>query len=231
MRRVVTALFVAVALGCGSSTPDSDLVLPGTFSEDTTIDDLKARYGEANVVAGTLDDGEPGVTLFPDDPTRRAYVRFHGDQNDPTALLASITVTDEESRWRGKGGIRVGSSFAEVRKANGNAFYYWGFSDGRGTVRDTWDVGGLDVVEGDRLYFSVDLQAKPGTPANVLPNDEPSASSDDPRFPKVGELVEVSAIRAWSSLDDEWSRRSPASPVVAGRAPDREHGRVREERS
>jgi len=230
MARLVTALLVAFALGCGSSTPDSDLILPGAFSEETTVEVLKARYGDANVVVGTLDDGEPGVTLFPDDPTRRAYVRYHGD--DPMGLLASITVTDRASRWRGKGGIRVGSSFAEVRTANGNAFYYWGFTDGRGMVRDTWDVGGLDVVEGDRLYFGVDLQAKPGTPADALPNDEPSASSDDPRFPKVGELVEVSAISAWSSLDDEWSRRSPAPRRVAAvDPPRREHRRLREERS
>jgi hypothetical protein len=29
-------------------------------------------------------------------------------------------------------------------------------------------------------------------------------SSDDPNYPKLGELVEVESITAWSSLDDEW---------------------------
>lgn len=205
MRKSVwAALLVVLALSCGKkpSPSDADLVLPGTYAEQTTVDDLKARFGAENVQVGTLDDGEPGITLFPDDPTLRAYVRFHG--GEPMDILASITVRDKESRWRGKRGIRVGSSFADVRKANGNAFYYWGFTDGRGMVRDTWDVGGLDVTEGDHLYFGVDLQAKPGTPADALPGDYPSASSDDPQWPKVGDLVEVSAISAWSSLDDEW---------------------------
>lgn len=70
VRGVAAVLFVlAVAGGCDgapeSSPPDADLVLPGTFSEQTTVDDLKVRFGDGTARVGTLDDGEPAPRSFP----------------------------------------------------------------------------------------------------------------------------------------------------------------------
>lgn len=207
-----------------TSASDADFVLPGSFSEETTLADLESRYGAANVKLTSepgYDGGQqPLVLLFPDDPTRRAEVRFHGTGSDPLATLASITVTEPTSRWRGKHGVRVGSSLADVRAANGRAFYFVGFdAAGRAQVRDYWDVGALDVTEGERLYFAVDLRLRDGAPPGAFPRSEGMMSSDDPLFPKLGELAEVSAISAWSSLDDEWSRapRVPPSALALRR--------------
>ncbi|HEY0660833.1 MAG TPA: hypothetical protein VGD21_05900, partial [Lysobacter sp.] len=162
------------------------------------------------------DDGtlERSVVLFPEDPTRRAFVGFHDAEN--LSDLQSISVRDAGSRWRGKRGVHVGMSFAELRKVNGKPFWFSGFdSEHRGWVRDQWSpalddddatLGALDVEEDDHMYFGVDLglrgEAK-DIPANAYPSDD-SISSDDPRYPRLGEIVEVTAISATTSLDDEW---------------------------
>lgn len=225
MRRFVLAL-AAITLACQHGGPsasggpdiiDPAFVLPGPFSEQTTVADLEARFGADHVQIATEPDGAGGtaqlVLLFPDDPTRRATVRFHG--GDLTGLLASITVTEPTSRWRGKHGVRVGMSFADLRQKNGRAFYFLGFdADGNGYVRDAWDVGALDVVEGERLYFGVDLRLQNPDSDVARPGEYGQTSSDDPAYAHLGTLVEVSAISAWSSLDDEWSRApSPAGPT------------------
>lgn len=184
-----------------AASPGEALVLPGGFSEQTTIADLRLRFGESNVKIEAAEYGGAAV-LFADDPTRRAYVRFFDEER---SHLASITVTDAGSRWRGKHGVHIGMSFAELRKINGNAFYFVGFNaDRTATVRDMWDVGALDVTEGQQMYFGVELRVRDGADAAAVPSSEGTTSSDDPLFPKLGELAEVSAFSAWASLDDEW---------------------------
>jgi hypothetical protein len=210
MRRLAAMVAVLALAACARRSPfprDEVLVLPGIFSEQTTVADLETRFGKANVlVADGPDAGDPGVVLFPDDPTRRAYVHFY--ESGPLRRLASVSVRDADSRWRGKGGIRVGSTFAELVARNGKAFRFVGFdTDHVGTVRDAWNVGELDVSDGDRLYFGVDLRLRPpvaDVPVTAYPTGIESIASDDPRYPRLGELVEVSAITAWSSLDDDW---------------------------
>ncbi|WP_440223851.1 hypothetical protein ACQQ2N_01235 [Dokdonella sp. MW10] len=192
--------------------------LPGTFSEFTTMDDLRGRFGAGNVViVASPEEGAPdarSVVLFPDDPVRRAYVRFHDDAE--LAQLASVEIRDADSRWRGKHGVRVGMTLAEVRAINGKPFYLSGFdSRGRGYARGQWSpalddddgrLGALDVDGEDRLYFGVDFRLRAGASArdgSAWPRDE-YLSSEDPRWPDLGEAVVVDAILAWSSLDDEW---------------------------
>ncbi len=193
-------------------------ILPGAFSELTTMDDLRTRFGAANVViVASPEEGAPdarSVVIFPDDPARRAYVRFHDDE--AFALLASIEVRDAASVWRGKHGVRVGMTLAEVRAINGKPFYLSGFdTQGRGYARGQWSpalddddasLGALDVDGEDRLYFGVDFILRAGATApdrSAWPRDE-YLSSDDTRWPGLGDAVVVDAILAWSSLDDEW---------------------------
>lgn len=192
--------------------------LPGSFSERTTVADLEARYGKANVrVVETAEDGGGlvrSIVLFPDDPPRRAHVQFHDGQ--ALAGLRSITVSDVGSVWRGKRGVHVGMAFSELRRRNGKPFWFSGFdSRHRGMAHDQWSpaldeddgkLGALDVDGEDRMYFGVELGLRgqgQGIPADDYPG-EGSAFSDDPRYPRLGELVEVTAIMASTSLDDEW---------------------------
>ncbi|RYD20359.1 MAG: hypothetical protein EOP88_15325 [Verrucomicrobiaceae bacterium] len=197
-----------------TAAADVFMVLPGDYNESISVADLEARFGAANV---KREGGEePRVVLFPDDPTRRAYVSFY--EQEKYEHLARIMVTDPDSRWRGKHGVHVGMSVAKLRELNGKPFYYSGFDQQRrGSVHDGWSpaleddekqpLGNFDVSEGDRLYFDLELGvADPSkvTSPGDLPVDE-HLSSDDPRFPRFRELVTVTAISASSSLDDEWN--------------------------
>ncbi len=204
-----------------TGTEEASWVLPGDFSEQTTLADLQARFGAANVhvVEATDSGGKPerSVVLFPNDPTRRAYLGFH----DSVSLLglAGISIRDVDSRWRGKHGVRVGMSLAQLRAINGKPFYLSGFdADNRGWVRDQWSpslddaddtLGKLDVEAGDRMYLGVelglrgDMHASDPAAVDAFPKDD-MVSSDDPRYPRLGELFEVTEISAYTSLDDEW---------------------------
>ena len=197
---------------------DASLVLPGSFAQATTVADFEKVFGKSNARITEARDADGKVhrslVLFPDDPTRRAYVSFYDDET--LEGVANILVDDAGSLWRGKKGVRVGMSFADLRKANGKPFYFSGFDDQhRGWVRDQWSasiddddntLGAMDVEENDHMYFGVDLGlrgAGKDIPAAAYPKDD-LTSSDDPRYPRLGEIAEVTAISAYSSLDDEW---------------------------
>ncbi len=213
MMRFATTIGLLLLWAC-HAPEEAPLVLPGTFAESTTVADFEARFGKANVKLTTESDGDdhPGLILFPNDPTRRAYVTFHDDEK--LEQLAGIEVRDAGSLWRGKQGVEIGMSMAEVAKRNGKPFLYGGFTDeGRAWAHDAWSpalddddntLGRLDVEEGEHLYFNVDLGLRPGAPADAYPHDEAQTQSDDPRFPKLGELAYVTSFGASSSLDDEW---------------------------
>ena len=189
--------------------------LPGTFSQGTSLADLQARFGADNLrkVKPAADAYHCEVILFPDDPARRAHAFFY--DCDKLDQLRSIEIRDRESRWRGKGGVHVGMSFAELRERNGKPFGFSGFDqDGVGTAHDQWSpaigddatLGKLDVEEGERMYFDVSLGLRADAPASdkaALPRDS-YFPSDDPRIPPLAPLLEVVAFGASTSLDDEW---------------------------
>lgn len=192
-----------------------DWQLPGTFSQGTSLADLQARFGTDNLrkVMPAADAYHCEVILFPDDPACRAHAFFYDCEK--LDQLRSIKVRDRASRWRGKGGVHVGMSFAELRERNGKPFGFSGFDqDGTGTAHDQWSpaigddatLGKLDVEEGERMYFDVRLGLRAGAPATdkaKLPRDS-YFPSDDPRIPPLALLLEVVGFGAYTSLDDEW---------------------------
>lgn len=226
------ALLVAVALGACAAKPDVDRtrhaagasagasavsswVLPGRISEWTTREDFEAMFGagEVQLVESRDDDGHlrRGLVLFPRNPRRRAHVAFHDDEN--LAGLASIEVRDADSLWRGKGGVRIGMSLAEVVAINGKRFGLSGFDEHRRLhARDQWSpavgdeatLGALDVDDGDRLYFGVEFGVRASAAARSDLPVHQYLPSDDPRWPLLLEVAVVTAFSAWSSLDDEW---------------------------
>lgn len=214
---LLAALGACATVHGAEPAPSDGFDLPGDYSEHTTVAEFQARFGTENVRVGPLSDAEDsprGLVLFAGDPSRRAYVAFHDE--DALAGVASITVRDRGSRWRGKQGVQVGMSFADLRRTNGKPFYFSGFDDSlQGYVQDAWSpaldagdstLGALDVGPGEEMYFAVELGALPASApirASWYPHDEMSVSSDDARFPRLSELFEVTAIRAYTSLDDE----------------------------
>lgn len=195
-----------------TTNADAFLVLPGDYAESTTAADLEARFGKANVRRET--EPEPRVVLFPDDPTRRAYVTFYDEET--LERFAGITVTDPGSRWRGKHGVHVGMTMAKVRELNRKPFYFF-VDDERqhGRAHDGWSpalddddgaLGAFDVEEGERLYFDVDLGPADPATLKALPAqpEGEQISSEDPRYRELREVIIVTGIGASSSLDDEW---------------------------
>lgn len=192
-----------------------DWRLPGTFSQGTSLADLEARFGTDNLrkVTPAADAYDCEVILFPDDPARRAHAFFHDCEK--LDELRSIEVRDRASRWRGKEGVHVGMSFAELRARNGKAFGFSGFDQaGIGAAHGQWSpaigddatLGKLDVEEGERMYFDVSLGLRADATAAdkaMLPRDS-YFPSDDPRMPQLAPLLEVVGFGASTSLDDEW---------------------------
>lgn len=199
----------------GAANAMADLVLPGSFSEMTTRGDFEAMFGagEVEFVETRDEDGhlQRGLVLFPRDPSRRAHVAFHDDAN--LAGLASIEVRDAGSLWRGKHGVRIGMTLAEIVAVNGKRFGMSGFDDRqRLHARDQWSpavgddatLGALDVEEGERLYFGVEFGRRASASDRTDLPVHQYLPSDDPRWPLLLDVAVVTAFSAWSSLDDEW---------------------------
>lgn len=189
---------------------DGLLVLPGDYSERTTVADLENRFGKVNVRKETTP--EPRVVLFPDDPARRAYVTFY--ERERFEHLARIFVSEPGSLWRGKHGTHIGMTFAKVRALNGKPFSYVAFAGQNSLlVRDSWSPaldddegkpGAFDVTEGDHLYFEIEFGPRDPADAEAIFSADEPVSSDDPRVRSLGERIIVTGLGAGSSLDDEW---------------------------
>lgn len=201
---------VTAAAKAQAPVTDRHFLLPGDWSQDTSLADLEAAFGKANVTVTE----ERDVLLFANDPTRRAYASFH--DSEAMTDLRSLYVRDAASRWRGKHSVRVGMTLAELQAANGRPFIIYGFdAQQHGRVQDGWSpalegddggLGALDVAEGERMYFEVDLglaASAKDLPADALPRDD-SILSNDPRYPRLAERVVVTRVGARTSLDDEW---------------------------
>lgn len=186
---------------------ESSLLLPGRLRRDTTIADLQAIYGSANVrigdVPGPEGSTEQGAILFPDDPARRAYVYFHDDMQPKR--LASVRVFDPESQWQLERGVRIGMPFDALRRLNGKPFRFGGLDWDYGGYVSDWNDGTLAERDGDPMLIGVRLGARdPGhAPVDAYPIGEGGFSSDDPSWPQMARTLMVSEISVNSPRDAE----------------------------
>lgn len=186
------------ASGTESPTPAAtDWTLPGDFAPDTTVAQLKARFGEANV--RIVDDlpmaeGETtrGVILFPEDPSRRATLYFQDTRN--LAGLQGVNIDDAGSRWHYASGVRIGMTLAELAALNGAPVSFYGLS---------WDYGGhvigfnggkLGDAEGRPGRDGMRLGIKAGAKDGDYPVGDREFRSDDPKWPKAGRSLAVSEL-------------------------------------
>lgn len=183
------------------------LLLPGKFGPDTTIADLQAWYGKANMqvgdVPGPEGTTEQGAILFPNDPTRRAYVYFH-DGTQPRRL-ASVEVFDPESRWQLERGVRLGMKFDALRRLNGKPFQFGGLGWDYGGYAGEWNGGTLDARDGDTMSIGVRLDAseQAQVQGDTYPIGEGVFSSDDPAWPHLGQALIVSKVSVHSPREGE----------------------------
>jgi hypothetical protein len=151
---------------------------------------LATLYGAKNVsvekVFGAEGEGETFVTaVFAQRPAEKIRIEW----SDPSSKIVS-DVDVFGSKWIGPGGIHVGSTIAEVQRANGKAFKFSGLGwDYGGQVRD-WESGALGPVKPTHggpgnsapdCRLDVQLDAAPGTPQSAVSaaSGEQDIQSDD----------------------------------------------------
>lgn len=177
----------------------SDYVLPGALAPDVGPERLKQLFGAANV---RIDDHLPGpegedfrgVILFADDPARRAELHYQDEQQ--LRGLAFVSVREPGTRWRLDNGIVMGMRLSELARLNGKPIRFSGMGwDYGGTVTD-WNGGKLASRDGDPVMRGARLGMVPGSSAqaDAVPSSDADYASDDPKFPKQGELLQVEEL-------------------------------------
>lgn len=172
------------------------LVLPGTFVPDTSLATLQSRFGAGNVqrgkVPGAEGESSDGVILYPDDPTRRAYLYYQDAQT--LTGLSTIRVFDEGSLWRMDDGIQIGTSLEDLVQRNGKPIRYYGMEwDYGGTITD-WNGGKLAPAKDNPVFRSIRLGPRENSKDGSYPLGDDEFSSDDRSYPQVGENVVVGEI-------------------------------------
>ncbi len=138
----------------------------GPFAPDTTAVNLAADFGQANVATGTITspDGStsPGLIVLPNDPGLAMEIAW----KDPAAMAAPRRISfTEESAWS-VNGIGIGTSLADVEKANGGPFRIQGFGGENGGVVADWQGGRLGNIGGGcRVGLQLALPATVGDAA------------------------------------------------------------------
>ena len=184
------------------------LVLPGPLTAAIGADGLRRIYGAQNVredeVPGAEGETFHGVILFPQDQTRTAYVYF---QDEKTLNgLKLVRVFGPFSQWKLDNGIGIGTPLSEVLRRNGKPIRFYGLDwDYGGTITE-WNGGRLAPREEDRVRRTLRLGGREGAAARSYPMGDREFSSDDPRYPKLGQNVVVNEIGASFPGEDELRR-------------------------
>ncbi|ALN84708.1 hypothetical protein LC55x_1417 [Lysobacter capsici] len=177
----------------------SDYILPGALAPDVGPERLKQLFGAANV---RIDDHMPGpegeefrgVILFADDPTRRAVLHYQDEQQ--LRGLAFVSVREPDTRWRLDNGIVMGMRLSELVRLNGKPIRFSGMGwDYGGTITD-WNGGKLASRDGDPVMRGARLGQvpDPSMQADAVPSSDADYASDDPKFPRQGELLRVEEL-------------------------------------
>ncbi len=158
------------------------------FRPDMTEDQMRERFGAANVTQANVDmaegQTEPGTILFANDPTRRAEVHWV----DPQARMriAQIRIGQGATAWTGPGGLKVGAPLAEVERVNGRPFTLSGFE---------WDYGGIPQnMRGGTLAATGPDECTNGLRFTLGANPGANAASGDREF--SSDSAEVRAANA-----------------------------------
>jgi hypothetical protein len=131
----------------------------GPVIRSSTLATLQKALGKESAIADSLDVGEgvltPGVTLFPKDSLRRAWVYWSDTLGftQPTTVL----IRSPGTRWKLPEGLTIGTPLARLVELNGRPFRFSGFGWDYGGHAGTWDGGRLDGILGRGMSLGVSL--------------------------------------------------------------------------
>ncbi|SCB53720.1 hypothetical protein GA0061098_102089 [Bradyrhizobium shewense] len=175
----VTVLFLLASSAIAQSGPPQEgpITCASPVAPDDTERSLKQRYGKDAVVQelpGAEGERYKGVVLFPKASDRRIEVAF---TDDKAGRASGLTLRDAKtSRWT-VAGVTIGSSLADVQKANGKPFLVSGFEWDYGGFVTDWKGGALSRPLQGGCTVSIRFGAKTGAPRS-LSGDGVKAASD-----------------------------------------------------
>jgi len=175
---------------------DTTYALPGLLRSKDTLDDLRTRYGAANVQVMDIDGAEGetslGVVLFAADPTRRAEI-FLRDEARQQGVW-TVRVANKRSRWHLDTGVRLGMTLDALVALNGAPVSFNGLDWDYGGIVGEWHGGRLAQMPGDPVFRAVSLRHVDDVPDGSIPIGDGEYRSDDQRFPAQGTVLHVGQV-------------------------------------
>ena len=165
--------WLAIALWWWADFPIVPGVRVGPVNEKSTGRSLLALPG-AGAKAAQIHMGEgfeePGVILYPDDPTRRLEVVWRGSPPTPAIVWICRDSASRQSacRWRTAAGVSMGTTLKELERLNGKPFRMAGCCfDYSGSVVSFGDGKLASYDCGLRFFLDLDLRMEGLTPEDV----------------------------------------------------------------
>ena len=187
----VAALVLFASPAFAQTTPPQEgpITCASPVSSDDTERSLKQRYGKDAVMQdlpGAEGETYKGLVLFPKATDRRIEVSF---TDDKTMCAAGLTLRDtaRASRWT-VGGITIGSSLADVQKANGKPFLVNGFEWDYGGFVTDWKGGAFSHPLEGGCRVTVRFDKKSAAPKSLL-GDGVKVASDNATLMKWRPVV------------------------------------------
>jgi hypothetical protein len=193
MTRMITAaalLLLASSAFAQSAPPrEGPISCDSPVAPDDTERSLKQRYGKDAVVQdlpGAEGERYKGVVLFPKARDRRIEIAF---TDDKAGRASGLTLRDagRASLWN-VAGVTIGSSLADVQKANGNPFLVSGFEWDYGGFVTDWKGGALSRPLQGGCTVTIRFGGKTGAPRS-LSGDGVKAASDNAALVKWAPMV------------------------------------------
>ena len=197
MRIAFAALLLIASPALAENAPVSEgsITCSSPVSPDNSAKSLMLRYGQEAVIEdlpGAEGETHKGLVLFPKAMDRRVEVWFIDDSLN---RVAGLTLRDpvKISRWS-VAGITIGSSLAEVQKANGKPFLILGFDwDYAGLIAD-WKGGVFAQALSGGCKLSLSFSTDALTPGNFQ-GEAVKISSDNRTLVKLRPVVsEISVM-------------------------------------
>lgn len=186
-----TSLVLLASPAFAQSAPPQEgpITCASPVAPDDTERSLKQRYGGEAVVQdlpGAEGEKYEGLVLFPKAMDRRIEVAFTDDKAKRASGL-TLRDTAKTSRWS-VAGITIGSSLAEVQKANGKPFLVNGFEWDYGGFVTDWKGGTLGRPLQGGCTITIRFDKKAAAPKSLL-GDGVKAASDSAAMVKFAPVV------------------------------------------
>lgn len=200
---LASAAFATTAFAAETAPPTDTAAAPAVqtltceapFNKDTTEADVIAAFGQENVEYKTVPGAEGMETnatvIFPNDPAKSLTIFWWDDSKRarPAAVTAQADFSADpdgmnpwkrDILWQTSEGLKIGSTVADVEKANGKPFKISGFGWDYGGFAISWEGGKLDAAQrnGCNLLMRFSPQGET-TPEGALGDVEVMSDSKD----------------------------------------------------